>query len=164
MVITSLRDIRLSLLRIFLFLKDIYEAEGKVLSRTEDETEKGQDQIQHRISKLYDDRYDGKIDEVFFERKLKEYKDREFAILQKMETHAKGDESFHITANMVLSLARRTREIFKSSEVGEKRQLLNFVFQNFELKDKKLLISYREPFKMIKDASFVEKRPGMCPG
>lgn len=80
-----------------------------------------------------------------------------------MERYVNADESFHVTANMALSLTQRSREIFKSSEVEEKRQLLNFVFQNLELKDKKLLIQYREPFKMIKDASFVEKRPEMCP-
>jgi site-specific DNA recombinase len=107
--------------------------------------------------------YDDKIDEVFFEKKLKEYKDREFAILQEMEGHAKGDESFHVTANTALGLARRAREIFESSEVGEKRQVLNFVFQSLELKDKKLLIHYREPFKMIKDTSRLGKCPGMCP-
>lgn len=50
-------------------------------------------------------------------RKLKEYKDREFAIIQEMESHAKADESFHVTANMVLSLARRSREIFESSDL-----------------------------------------------
>jgi hypothetical protein len=43
---------------------------------------------------MYDDRYDGKIDEAFFQKKLKEYKDREFAIIQEMESHAKTDESF----------------------------------------------------------------------
>ena len=43
------------------------------------------------------------------------------AIIQEMESHAKADESFHVTANMVLSLARRSREIFESSEVEEKR-------------------------------------------
>lgn len=79
-----------------------------------------------------------------------------------MESHAKADEIFHITANMVLSLAQRSREIFESSEVGEKRQLLNFVFKNLELKDKKFLIQYREPFKMIKDTPLVGKCPGMC--
>jgi site-specific DNA recombinase len=112
---------------------------------------------------MYDDRYDGKIDEAFFQKKLKEYKDREFAINQEMESHAKADESFHVTANMVLSLARRSREIFESSEVDEKRQLLNFVFQNLELKDKKLSVTLREPLKIIKDTSLLEKCPGMCP-
>jgi hypothetical protein len=111
---------------------------------------------------MYDDRYDGKIDEAFFQKKLKEYKDREFAIIQEMESHAKADENFHVTANMVLSLARRSREIFESSEVDEKRQLLNFVFQNLQLKDKKLSATLREPFKIIKDTSLLEKCPGMC--
>lgn len=109
---------------------------------------------------MYDDRYDEKIDEAFFQKKLKEYKDRELAVIQKMESHAKADESFHVTANMVLSLARRSREIFKCSE--EKRQLLNFVFKNFELKDKKLSVTQRESCKIIKDTSLLEKCPGIC--
>lgn len=65
---------------------------------------------------------------------------------------------------MVLNLARRAREIFESSEVDEKRQLLNFVFQNLDLKDKRLSITLREPFKIKKDTSLLEKRPGICPG
>ena len=64
---------------------------------------------------------------------------------------------------MVLSLAQRSRELFESSEVDEKRQLLNFVFQNLELKEKKLSVTLREPFKMIKDASLLGKRPWICP-
>lgn len=144
------------------YLKDIYQSEGRFYQEQKARLRKEQDQIQQRISKMYDDRYDGKIDETFFEKKLQEYKAREREIVQEMESHAKADESFHVTANMVLSLAQRSREIFESSEVDEKRQLLNFVFQNLELKDKKLLIQYREPFKMIKDASLSGKRPGMC--
>jgi hypothetical protein len=84
-------------------------------------------------------------------------------ISQYFDDISKGDEGFHVTANMVLSLAKRARQIFESSEVEEKRLLLNFVFQNLELKDKKLLIHYREPFKMIKDTSLMEKCPGMYP-
>jgi site-specific DNA recombinase len=144
------------------YLKNIYEAEGQFYQEQKNRLRKEQDQIHDRISKMYDDRYDGKIDEAFFQKKLKEYKDREFAIIQEMESHAKADETFHVTANMVLSLAKRSREIFESSEVEEKRQLLNFVFQNLELKEKKLSVTLREPFKMIKDASFLGKRPGIC--
>lgn len=150
--------------QITLYLKDIYEAEGKFYHEQKTRLRREQDQIQQRLSKMYDDRYDGKIDEGFFEKKLQEYKMREREIIQEMGKHANADKSFHITANMVLSLARRASEIFASSEVEEKRQLLNFVFQNLELKDKKLLIHYREPFKMIKDTSCLEKCPVMCPG
>ena len=46
----------------------------------------------------------------------------------------------------VLNLAARAREIFESSEVDEKRQLLNLVFQNLEFDEKNVLTDVREPF------------------
>jgi hypothetical protein len=38
--------------------------------------------------------------------------------------------TYYITANTVLNLASRAREIFESSVVIEKRQLLNLMFQS----------------------------------
>ena len=67
------------------YLKNIYESEGQFYQEQKNRLRKEQDQIHDRISKTYDDRYDGKIDEAFFQKKLKEYKDREFAIIQEME-------------------------------------------------------------------------------
>ena len=55
-----------------------------------------------------------------------------------------------------MNLALRAREIFESSEVDEKRQLLDLVFQNLELKDGSLLLSVREPFLTIRE---FKKRP-----
>jgi len=75
-------------------LKNIYESEGQFYQEQKNRLRKEQDQIHDRISKMYDDRYDGKIDEAFFQKKLKEYKDREFTILQEMESHAKGRRKF----------------------------------------------------------------------
>jgi len=56
-----------------------------------------------------------------------------------------------VTANTVLNLASRAREIFESSEVGEKRQLLNLMFQNLQLRDVNLSVSVQEPFKTMVD-------------
>lgn len=50
---------------------------------------------------------------------------------------------------MVFSLANRALEIFESSEVNEKRQLLSFLLQNCRLQDKKLLFELRSPFNDI---------------
>jgi len=55
-----------------------------------------------------------------------------------MKNHEKADQNFYITANMVMNLAARAREIFESSEVDEKRELLNLVFQNLKLEGKKM--------------------------
>ena len=44
-----------------------------------------------------------------------------------MKRHEVADENFHVTANLVLKLVSRARELFESSEVDEKRQLLNCI-------------------------------------
>ena len=68
-----------------------------------------------------------------------------------MARHEEADHNFHTTANMVMNLAARARKIFESSEVDEKRQLLNFVFQNLRLEGKNLLINTFEPFTTLVD-------------
>ena len=55
-----------------------------------------------------------------------------------------------------MNLALRAREIFESSEVDEKRQLLDVVFQNLEHKDGSLSLSVREPFFTMME---FKKRP-----
>jgi len=56
------------------------------------------------------------------------------------------DLNLHNTANLVMNLATRAAEIFESSEVDEKRQVLDLVFQNFELKNANFSVSVRETF------------------
>jgi len=43
-------------------------------------------------------------------------------------------------------LAQRTLETFKSSEIDEKRQLLNLVLQNPELRGRELEFTLKPPF------------------
>lgn len=55
------------------------------------------------------------------------------------------DATCLITAKTVLNLAKCAKELFLTSKLGEKQQLLNFVFSNFQLKGKSLLVTLREP-------------------
>jgi len=71
---------------------------------------------------------------VFGKDKVKDCKALQAEIVEQMARHKKADQNFYITANMVMNLATRSREIFQSSEVDEKRQLLDLVFQNLQLK------------------------------
>ncbi len=70
-------------------------------------------------------------------------------IAEEMKNHEKADQNFYITASMVINLAARAREIFESSEVEEKRELVNLVFQNLKLEGKKMLTEVREPFSTM---------------
>ena len=98
---------------------------------------------------MYDDKLDGFISKDLYQKKLKEYKERQTDILIQMEEHNKADENFYITASKVLDLANNALEIFESSEVNEKRALMNLLLQNPLLSGRKLLFSLRSPFYMI---------------
>ena len=94
-------------------------------------------------------RLDKEIDSVFFDTNLKTLKAEQNDLLGKMQTVSDDDEDYHITLNTILSLAKRAQSIFESSEVMEKRQLLNFVLQNCELNEKNLEYKLKAPFDTV---------------
>ncbi len=107
------------------------------------------DTIEDRISKMYNDKLDGCITAEMYDKKFREFKDRQAELLTDMRIHSDADEEFYITANTIFNLAKRALEIFKSSDVPEKRQFLNFLLQNPSLDGKKLVFSLRKPFNTI---------------
>ena len=90
-----------------------------------------------------------RIAQEMYDKKLKEYKEKQEDLLLQMEDHSKADGNFHITAATVLNLSSRALEIFKSSEVTEKRALLKFLLQNCILNGRKLLFELKTPFDVI---------------
>lgn len=60
-----------------------------------------------------------------------------------------ADKANLITVKTVLDLAKRAKEIYESSKVDEKQQILNFLFSNLEMRDKKVIVTLREPFDRL---------------
>ncbi len=54
-----------------------------------------------------------------------------------------------MTSNYVLELANNAYELFKSSEIEEKRQLLKFTLQNLVLDGKTIRSQAQKPFDII---------------
>ena len=90
-----------------------------------------------------------RIAQEMYDKKLKEYKEKQEDLLLQMEDQSKADGNFHITAATVLNLSSRALEIFKSSEVTEKPALLKFLLQNCILNGRKLLFELKTPFDLI---------------
>jgi len=88
-----------------------------------------------------------------FNKKLKEYKEKQSELNEKIQKYTDADENYYIIANTVLNLAKRAYKIFQSSEVLEKRQLLNFLLQNLQLKDRKLMFKLKTPFDTVLQAN-----------
>ena len=114
-----------------------------------DQLRKEYDKIDRRISVMYEDRLDGRITTDKYDQMLKKYEEKKQELEVKMKQYGNANKSFYITANQVLSLAQRAYEIFESSEAEEKRQLLNFLFQNLKLEGKNLLFKVKTPFDTV---------------
>lgn len=130
-------------------MKKSFESEQEFYKQTHENLRKELDQVQNRISRLVDSHLDGKIDGDIYEQKLNEYKKRQQEIVSLMATHVDADKASLITVKRVLDLAKRAKEIYESSKVDEKRQILNFLFSNLEMKDKRAIITLREPFDKL---------------
>ena len=102
-----------------------------------------------RLSKLMDDKYDRSITPEMYDKKLKEYKEKQADILQQMNQHSKADENHHLTAAKILDICKRAVSIFESSKPNEKRQFLNFIVQNCRLKEKSPMFTLKPVFAGI---------------
>ena len=145
------------------YLKEIHDAESLFHKECMDNLRREQEKIQKRMNQMYDDKLDGLIDEAMYLDKVRVYKARQAEILEEMGRHHDADENFYVTANMVMNLAARSREIFLSSEVAEKRQILNLVFQNLKLDDEKsLILEVKEPFLTLMGIKNGAIHPSNC--
>ncbi|MES2199108.1 MAG: recombinase family protein, partial [Chlamydiota bacterium] len=133
------------------YLKKIHESESLFHTESLLALRKDQDRIQKRLNQIYDDKLDGIIDEKMYLERVATYKAQQVEIIEKMALHEKADQNFYVSANLVMNLAKRTKEIFESSEPDEKRELLNLVFQNLQLSDASLSVQVQEPFLTMLD-------------
>ena len=109
--------------------------------------------LQTKIEKLLDLLIDSSITKDEYDKKLKELKERQHDINLQTEDHTKADESYYITAGRVLSLAKNAKNLFESSEIPEKRAILNFLLQNFIVNGKNPHFTLRVPFLQILQTS-----------
>lgn len=90
-----------------------------------------------------------RITQDTYDKKHKEIKERQQMINIELDELTEADDDYHITAKTVLSLAKRSEDIFESSEPREKRQFVKFLLQNPTIDDKELEYSLQEPFDTL---------------
>jgi len=105
--------------------------------------------LQTKLVTLYDDRLDQRITIEMYDKKVQEIKDKQEDILEQRKLHSKADKGFYIMASKILELANKSAELFESSEREQKRQLLQFVLQNCQLRGKNIDFTLKKPFDAI---------------
>ncbi len=67
------------------------------------------------------------------------------------------EHEFEISVEEVLDLAKNAAEIFMSSQMAQKKQILNCVFANLTMKQKNLYFLYKKPFDLLVKGSLCPK-------
>jgi hypothetical protein len=106
-----------------------------------------------RKSETWDKYVDKEINKELYEKKYKEYDEKQSEIKNKMSKLQIADKEFYTTIDMLVSLAQRAEKIFESSEPHEKRAFANFLLQNCQLDGKKLKFELKTPFNGMLQAN-----------
>lgn len=109
--------------------------------------------ITKMMDNLYLDKLKGRITESAYDKFYTSLRDQVTDISIRVEQLQEAEDNYYITAKYVLNLTSRAYELFISSEVEEKRQLIKLILQNLHLKDEKLVWEAHSPFNLILECS-----------
>jgi len=139
-------------------LRRVFENEkvfhGQQVSRLQAEYKR----IQLRVDKLLDLLLDGSITSDEHTKKLSVLKKQQSLINMELEEHSKGDYEFHINVDRVLNLTNNMKDIFDSSEVGEKREILNYLLQNPVVEGANISYDIKKPFTVVMEFAKAAKK------
>lgn len=103
---------------------------------------------------------DGSITKDVYHKKHQSLAQRRHEINKELEQHHEGNDQFKIALTMLVTLASKAWEIFESSTIDEKRQLIGYLFSNLEMEGSRLCYSLEKPFNLFQNlATYQEWRP-----
>src|SRR3972149_10009787 len=137
-----LEDITDSLMSVHKGKSDFREQQYKELTKEKDKYAK-------RIENMYLDKLDGSITTDEYDKLYKEFRGKIDEVDNRLANLQKAEDEYYITAIYLLELANKAYDLFKSSEIEEKRQLLKLTLQNLVLDGKKVQFQVQKPFDTI---------------
>jgi len=130
-------------------LKDSHQDKSLYYQSLRTDFQKEIEKYETRIEKMYEDKLDGIITKEFYDQRRKQYRQKQKKIQKKLNRLLEADESYYLNASYILELASRAYELFQSSELEERRQLLKFTLQNCVLDGRKVRYTWQKPFDVI---------------
>ena len=130
-------------------LKSVLKAENNYVLDETARLREQQDKTTTKRSKLLDLLLSESITQDDYAKKKAELEETLYNIKIKLDAHAQADDTFINTLESLLFIASRANELFKSSEVEQKREIINLLLTNCILSDGKLRFSLRKPFDAL---------------
>ena len=84
-----------------------------------------------------------------YDKFYKALRDKLTKITIKLDQLQEADDNYFITTKYVLDITNRAFELFLSSEVEEKRQLIKLVLSNLRVEDENVVYDVQKPFDLL---------------
>ena len=91
----------------------------------------------------------GGITQDEYDKKAIELKQRQYELNNQLKKIIEADENYSITLISLLNICSKAPELFESSKVEQKRQLINFLLSNLKLRGKNLEFNLKKPFDVL---------------
>ena len=128
--------------------------QGKITVKPMNQTYAPHSRLQNRLDGIMDLLIDGAITRTEFNHRREQLRERQIEVENQLAANRQGDDSFKDAMLLILDLCSQAADLFKAStNVEQKRRMLNAVFQNLALDERTLCYSYKIPF-----SDFVEMR------
>jgi site-specific DNA recombinase len=134
-------------------LRNVHKDKIEFHDKQLDMMQRDQKRLTKMLDNLYLDKLKGSITESDYDKFYTQLREQLDDISTRLEKLQQAEDNYYITAKYILELTQRAYELFESSEVEEKRQLIKLVFLNLELKEKKIIFSVQKPFDLIVNAT-----------
>lgn len=105
--------------------------------------------VTQMIDNLYLDKLKGRITDNDYDRFYQSFREQIAGIDTKLAMLQEAEDNYYITAKYLLELTNRASELFESSEVEERRQLIKLVLQNLRVDGKLVRFDGLKPFDTI---------------
>jgi site-specific DNA recombinase len=130
-------------------LRTTNETEYKFHQEAIRETMRKIEKIKARVKQLYMDKLDKRITDEEYDTFHKDFRSEQDKLEVELAMHSNADKEFYITITNLLDISTRAFELYESSKLDQKRQLLNFMFSNLKLEGKKLVFNLKRPFDVL---------------
>lgn len=130
-------------------LTEFNQAKAEFNKKQLDVLTKEEQSITKMIDNLYIDKLKGRITDNDYDRFYQRFREQLADITIRLEQLQATDNDFLITTKYLLALVNRAFDLFMSSEVEEKRQIIKLVLSNLTIKGENIEYEAQKPFDLI---------------
>ena len=143
--------------RILIALKDSFVDQSEYNNEIISKLNKRVETLRGRISNIYMDKLDKKIDDEFWREKHNEWTYEVSECLEKISYYTNANADYMKLGGELLELLENLYPRYISQNKEEKKKLLKIIFSNLTLEGRNIGYTYKKPFNLFVEGASCQK-------